>query len=112
MFPGSLYLLKSKTDLKINIRYEGPPQEGQRGYHQMKKVEKVIMFRDRRDQRLRAWNSKKGKKRLILMGGKFRKNDDKEGTSWPSTLINYLSAFLLSRHGGKLRNHSRRNIQL
>ena len=33
------------------------------------------------------------------MGGRFRKNDDSEGTSWSSTLINYLGSLPLPGHG-------------
>lgn len=59
MFLGALYLLKGKTDIKIKIRYEEPPREGQIGYKLMKRAEKITLSRDRRDQKRRAWRSEK-----------------------------------------------------
>ena len=57
MFQGSLYLLKGKTDIEIKLRYEEPPQEGQKGYKLMKRLERLTLSRDRRDQTRRAWRS-------------------------------------------------------
>ena len=59
MFQGSLYLLEGKTDIGIKIRYEEPPREGQKGYKEMKHVEKRTQARDRRDQRREASRSEK-----------------------------------------------------
>ena len=70
MFQDSLYLLKGKTDIEIKIRYEEPPREGQKGYKQMKQVEKRTLAKDRRDQKRRAKRSEKREEEVAYVGQK------------------------------------------